>query len=143
MNNGNFGTTLNFMIFLFLRAYSVHQLLRSGQFKGQNIFIHLESSYECSSRIYDLLQNRIKSEFKVFSPSERLNPRIIKQFEGICQALELKVRIIELRMNFLLVSTKPSINHVHRSFTTHQSFINKNIDSSETKAILSRKIQRF
>ncbi len=128
----------------FYRAYSVHQLLRSGQFKGQNIFIHLESSYECSSEsLRDLLQNRIKSEFKVFSPSERLNPRIIKQFEGICQALELKVRINRITDEFLTASTKPSINHVHRSSTTHQSFINKNIDSSETKAILSRRIQKI
>ena len=128
----------------FYRAYSVHQLLRSGQFKGHNIFIHLESSYECSSEsLHDLLQNRIKSDFKVFSPSERLNPEIIKQFEGICQALELQVRINRITDEFLTASTKPSINHVHRSFTTHQSLINKNIDSSETKAILSRKIQKI
>ena len=42
--------------FLFYRAYSVHQLLRGGQYRGHNIFIHLESSYECSSdSLHDLL----------------------------------------------------------------------------------------
>ena len=130
--------------FFFYRAYSVHQLLRSGQFKGHNIFIHLESSYECSSKsLHDLLQNRMKSEFKVFSPTENLNPEIIKQFEGICQALELQVRINQVTDEFLTASTEPNINLVHRSFPTHQSLLNKNFKSSETKAILSRKIQKI
>jgi|TARA_A200000113_G_scaffold53169_1_gene44006 hypothetical protein len=130
--------------FFFYRAHSVHQLLRSGQFKGHNIFIHLDSSHECSSdSLHDLLQNRINSEFKVFSPSERLNPDIINQFKGICQALELKTRINRVTDEFLTASTEPSINCVHRSFPTQQIHLNKNIESTETKAILSRKIQKI
>ena len=130
--------------FSFYRAYSVHQLLRSGQFKGHNIFIHLEGSYECSSdSLHDLLQNRIKSEFKVFSPSERLNTDIIEQFKGICQALELKTRINRVTDEFITASTERSIDQVHRSFPTQQIHLKKNIDSSETKAILSRKIQKI
>ena len=130
--------------FFFYRAYSVHQLLRSGQFKGHNIFIHLEGSYECSSdSLHDLLQNRIKSEFKVFSPSERLNPDIIKQFKGICQALELKTRINRVTDEFLTASTEPSINHAHRSFPTQQILLNKDNEPTETRAIVSRKIQKI
>jgi hypothetical protein len=130
--------------FFFYRAYSVHQLLRSGQFKGHNIFIHLESSYECSSdSLHDLLQNRIKSEFKVFSPSERLDPDIVKQFKGICQALELKTRINRVTDEFLTASTERSINHAHRSFPTQQILLNKDNESTETRAIVSRKIQKI
>jgi hypothetical protein len=130
--------------FFFYRAYSVHQLLRSGQFKGHNIFIRLESSYECSSdSLHDLLQNRIKSEFKVFSPSERLDPDIVKQFKGICQALELKTRINRVTDEFLTASTEHSINHAHRSFPTQQILLNKDNESTETRAIVSRKIQKI
>ena len=130
--------------FFFYRAYSVHQLLRSGQFKGHNIFIHLESSYECSSdTLHNLLQNRIKSEFNVFSPSERLNPDIIKQFKGICQALELKTRINRVSDEFLTASTERSINHVHSSFPTQQILLSKDNESTETRAILSQKIQKI
>ena len=130
--------------FLFYRAYSVHQLLRSGQYSGHNIFIHLERSYECSSdSLHDLLQNRIKSEFKVFSPSERLNPDIIEQFKRICQALELKTRINQVTDEFITASTERSIDQVHRSFPTQQIHLKKDIESNETKAILSRKIQKI
>lgn len=130
--------------YLFYRAYSVHQLLRSGQFRGHNIFIHLEGFYECSSdSLHDLLQNRIKSEFKVFSPSERLNRDIIKQFKGICQALELKTRINRVTDEFLAASTQHSVDQIHRSFPTQQIHLKKNIESSETKGILSRKIQKI
>ena len=129
--------------FFFYRAYSVHQLLRSGQFKGHNIFIHLESSYECSSdSLHDLLQNRIKSEFKVFSPSERLNTDIIEQFKGICQALELKTRINQVTDEFISASTERSIDQVHRPFPAQQIHLKKDIESTETKAMLSRKIQK-
>ena len=130
--------------FFFYRAYSVHQLLRSGRFKDHNIFIHLESSYECSSdSLHDLLQNRIKSEFKVFSPSERLNPDIIEQFMGICQALELKTRINQVTDEFITASTECSIDQVHRSFPTQQIHLKKDIESSKTKGILSQKIQKI
>ena len=130
--------------FSFYRAHSVHQLIRGGQFKGHNIFIHLEDSYECSTdSLHDLLQNRIKSEFKVFSPSERLNPNIVEQFEGICQALELKIRINRVTDEFLTASTERSIDQIHRSFPTQQIHLNKGIDSTETKAILIRKIQKI
>ena len=130
--------------FLFYRAYSVHQLLRGGQYRGHNIFIHLESSYECSSdSLHDLLQNRIKSEFKVFSPSEILNPDIIEQFKVICQALELKTRINQVTDEFITASTECSIDQVHRSFPTQQIHLKKDIESSKTKGILSQKIQKI
>ena len=67
----------------------------------------------------------------------------MEQFEGICQALELQVRINQVTDEFLTASTEPNINLVHRSFPTHQSLLNKNFKSSETKAILSRKIQKI
>ena len=34
--------------FIFLRAHSVHELLRSGLFEDQKMFILLDHSYECS-----------------------------------------------------------------------------------------------
>ena len=130
--------------FFFYRSYSVHQLLRSGRFNGHNMFIHLDRSYECSSdSLHDLLQNRVKSEFEVFSPSERLNPDLIQQFKGICKALELKIRINRVTDEFLSVSTDRSIDEVHRSFPTQQIHLIKDIESTETKAILSRKIQKI
>lgn len=130
--------------FFFFRAYSVHQLLRSGQFNGHNLFIHLESSYECSSdSLHNLLRNRIKKEFKVFYPSEKLNPEIIQQFKEICQALEFKTRINRVIDEFLASSTDCRNDQVHRSIPPHQIHLKKDNESAETKAVLSRNIQKI
>ena len=130
--------------FFFYRAYSVHQLLRSGLFKGHNLFIHLESSFECSAAsLHDLLQNRIKSEFKVFSPTKRLNSDIMEQFKGICQALELKTRIDRVTDEFLIASSGSSNEQKYRSFPTSKFHLKKDIVTAETKAFLSRKLQKI
>ena len=44
---------------------------------------------------------------------------------------------------FLAASTQHSIDQIHRSFPTQQIHLKKNIESSETKGILSRKIQKI
>ena len=67
----------------------------------------------------------------------------MEQFKGICQALELKTRIDRVTDEFLTASSCSSNEQKYRSFPTSKFHLKKDIVTAETKAFLSRKLQKI
>ena len=129
--------------FIFLRAHSVHQLLRSGLFKDQKMFIFLDHSYECSDLSFKkILSNRIEGSFAFYFSCEKLSEGTLNQFTSIVSNLDLNTRIDQTTTSFLDATKSNETQLLGKMNNSSPDIDDRGLIFRKSKTLISQKIKK-